>query len=35
VMPHWPRRVSDIDFAFDGPTADDVQLFFVFYFVAT
>ena len=24
-----------IDFAFDGPLADGVQLFFVFYFVAT
>jgi cytochrome c oxidase subunit III len=27
--------IPGIDFAFDGPMADGVQLFFVFYFVAT
>jgi cytochrome c oxidase subunit 3 len=27
--------IPGIDFAFDGPLADGVQLFFVFYFVAT
>ncbi len=35
VNEYREHLVPGIDFAFDGPLADGVQLFFVFYFVAT
>jgi cytochrome c oxidase subunit III len=35
VKEYHEHLIPGIDFAFDGPMADGVQLFFVFYFVAT